>query len=287
MKKNSLHPKNPHCGKYDFKTLGETNPQLKKYIIKNKYSGIDTIDFSNNLAVKFLNKALLEYFYHVKNWDLPLGYLCPPIPGRADYIHFVADLMGSQKKLRVLDIGTGANGVYPFIGVKEYDWNFVATDIDPVSLNNLKSILDANENYRSKIELRLQSNSNNIFTNIISEEEHFDLTICNPPFHASKKDAELAAQRKISNLKIKNKELNFGGQNAELFCQGGEAQFIKTMILESRIFYKNCRWFTTLVSKKENLSGIYGELKRAGVKDIKTVNMSQGQKESRFVGWTF
>ena len=42
-----------------------------------------------------LNRAILMHHYGVKSWDIPAGYLCPPIPGRADYIHSVADLLAA------------------------------------------------------------------------------------------------------------------------------------------------------------------------------------------------
>lgn len=290
---SSLHPKNLHHGRYNFNELEVSSPELQRYIIINKFNNESTIDFADPDAVKALNKAILKHFYEVRDWDIPSNYLCPPIPGRADYIHYAAELISSlpkNKKIKVLDIGTGANCVYPLIGAHQYGWSFVGSDIDPVSLASAQKILDANPTLKKQIELRLQPTSKKIFTNIILSAEKFELTICNPPFHASLAEARAGTKRKLKNLGLdkKNKaELNFGGQNVELWCPGGEAAFIKKMIEESLLFSKNCLWFTTLVSKKENLSSIYGELKRAGACEVKTSEMSQGQKISRFVAWTF
>lgn len=281
-----MHPKNLHHGRYNFNELVSGTPELKKYIIINKFNNEETINFSDPVSIKILNRALLKSFYKIDHWDIPTGYLCPPIPGRADYIHYAADLLKDRTNIRVLDIGTGANGVYPLIGKALFNWKFVATDINPTSLNNLEKIIKNNPHLNDFIELRLQSNPENIFINIISPNDFFDLTICNPPFHTSAAEASLGSTKKNKNLGLKN-QLNFEGQSNELWCDGGEAKFIKTMIHESILFSENCLWFSTLVSKKENLSSIYGELKRANALEVKTFAMAQGQKISRFVAWTF
>jgi len=114
--------------------------------------------------------------------------------------------------------------------------------------------------------------------------------MCNPPFHKSKKEAKEGSKRKITNLsKGKNRKvsLNFGGQANELWCEGGEVAFILKMINESLEYKENVTWFTTLVSKKENLNTIYNELEKVGVKQTKTIQMQQGQKLTRFVAWSF
>jgi len=87
--KSRLHPRNKHRERYDFKLLIESSPELAQFVKMNIYND-ESIDFFNPDAVKALNKALLKYFYDIENWDIPEGYLCPPIPGRADYIHHIA-----------------------------------------------------------------------------------------------------------------------------------------------------------------------------------------------------
>ena len=132
--------------------------------------------------------------------------------------------------------------------------------------------------------MRLQQNKRFIFTGILNEK--VDVSICNPPFHSSLKEAQKANNRKTKNLGLK-KDLNFGGQHNELWCEGGELKFIRDMIFESRRFKTDCFWFTTLVSKKENLKPIYRTLKKVEATDVKTIEMGQGNKVSRIVCWTF
>jgi 23S rRNA (adenine1618-N6)-methyltransferase len=305
--KKSLHPRNKHNANYDFPALIATCPELKAFVEMNQY-GNESINFSDPMAVKALNKALLSHFYNVPFWDIPEGYLCPPIPGRADYIHNIADLLAitnegeipTGKNVRGLDIGVGANCVYPIIGHREYKWNFVGSDIDPQAIKMASFIANNNPSLHKGIECRQQKNDENIFRGIIKPQDEFAFTMCNPPFHASEAEATAGSERKQQNLATNKskkghaynelkgvKKLNFGGQKAELWCEGGELAFITKMAKESCEFALQVQWFTTLISKKENVDALYQELARLGVKTIKTVDMAQGQKISRFVAWTF
>jgi 23S rRNA (adenine1618-N6)-methyltransferase len=289
-KKGELHPNNPHKGKYDFEVLSKNIPQLKEYIRKNP-RGEDTIDFSDNEAVILLNKALLKTFYNIDNWDIPKSFLVPPIPGRADYIHYIAELLEKKDNVKVLDIGTGANCIYPIIGSQSYGWNFLASDIDSKSIENAQKIIDANKNLKDKIILKLQKNRDNIFEGIIDKTDRFDLTMCNPPFHSSLEAAIKANERKVSNLNKGNKEIkkgfNFGGQKAELWCNGGELLFLKKMAKESVKFSSQVNWFTSLVSDKDNIKPLGKLLEKLGAKEVKVLEMSQGQKISRVLAWKF
>ena len=295
--KTSLHPKNPHRFRYDFDALIKVCPELKNFVYVNEHQ-TETIDFANPEAVKIINKALLISNYDIQNWEIPDGYLCPPIPGRADYIHYIADLLSTTnngiipegESIVGLDIGIGANCIYPIIGNSAYGWSFVGTDIDENALQNCKKIITNNPKLIDVISLQSQIEPRFIFKNIILPEDKFAFTICNPPFHASREEATKSSLRKVNALeenKTAKPVLNFSGQNSELWCKGGELGFITQMIYESVKYPMQCLWFTTLVSKKENLKNIYKLLSKVGAAEIKTIDMAQGQKISRIVAWTF
>ena len=295
--KKTLHERNFHNDRYDFKALIQSEPSLNEFVKPNKYGDL-SIDFANPQAVIALNKALLSFFYGVKNWSIPSDYLCPPIPGRSDYIHHIADLLAASNGGKIpkgsyikgLDVGIGANCIYPIVGVSVYGWSFTGSDIDEVALKSAQNIINSNESLKENIIVKPQMNSKNIFKNIISKEDKFDFTLCNPPFHKSQKDAIAGNKRKVQNLTkqvVSKAALNFGGKNNELWCEGGEVAFIKKMIKESKEFSKNCLWFTTLVSRKENLDFIYDALEDIDVLEYKTINMAHGQKISRVIAWTF
>lgn len=290
--KAGLHPRNPHRSRYDFARLVAASPELAAFVSRNDCGEV-SVDFADPQAVKALNRAILLLEYGIRDWDIPPGYLCPPIPGRADYLHHLADLLAGDvggdppRQVKALDIGTGANCVYPLIGQRSYGWQFVGTDIDAAALANAQRVLDAN-GLGGTITLRRQTARQAIFRGAVQPGEAFDVTLCNPPFHASPAEAAAGAERKWRNLgkaASGKPALNFGGQGAELWCDGGEQAFICRMVEEScRV---NACWFTTLVSKAASLPVVYRALKRAGVQEVRTVEMAQGQKQSRFVAWTF
>mgnify|MGYP000907615693 CR=1 FL=1 len=295
--KTRLHPRNRHRERYDFKELIATCPELAPFVTLNIYED-ESVDFFNPDAVRMLNKALLQTYYDIDYWDIPADYLVPPIPGRADYIHHIADVLSNYSfgkaptgpKIKCLDIGVGANCVYPIIGHKEYGWSFVGSDIDPVAIASAVKIVEHNPTLKDSVELRLQTDPKSIFQGIIQRDEYFDVTICNPPFHSSPGDAEAGTLRKLNNLtqgKATSPVLNFGGNNSELWCEGGEKHFIGNMILQSREFATSCFVFSTLVSKQSNLKMVYAELSHAGAIDVKTIPMGQGNKSSRLVAWTY
>lgn len=295
--KPTLHPRNKHKGRYDFAQLIASCPELESFVELNKHD-VQTINFFDPEAVKALNKALLLDQYKVQFWDIPKGYLCPPIPGRADYIHHVSDLLATKnfgripagKTIRCIDVGVGANCIYPIIGHTEYGWSFVGSDIDAVAVKSAQAIVDLNPSLKGGISIELQENKKDFFYSILKKEEFVDATVCNPPFHRSAEEAAQGTKQKVSNLthkKVDEPVLNFAGQNNELWVEGGEERFVRNMIRESKKFGANCFWFTTLISKSSHLKNAYETLESVGAVEVKTVPMGQGNKSSRLVAWTF
>ena len=238
-----------------------------------------------------MNTALLKQHYNITFWEFPDTNLCPPIPGRVDYIHHISSLLKNSKITKiisVLDVGTGASCIYPLLGQAEYNWNFVGTDIDETSLEFAQEIINKN-NLNDSISLRLQTDKTQIFKGVLNETDAFFVSICNPPFYKSEAEALEATTRKLKGLnRAEGKPVrNFAGAQNELWYKGGEKAFIHNYLYESSLFKKQCVWFTTLVSKKDLVKGMYASLKKLGVTNVKTINMGQGNKISRIVAWTF
>lgn len=292
-----LHSRNRNLQRYNLNALVKVNPALQKYVKPNKY-GQDSIDFADPGAVKSLNSAILNFYYNIKHWDFPDKNLCPPIPGRADYIHYMADLLAENnfgvipkgEKITCMDVGVGASCIYPIIGTTEYQWNFIGSDIDLVSIEYANIIVKANKSLVEKIECRHQENKNDFFYGVLDRDEKVDLTVCNPPFHSTLEEANKGLQRKVKNLTgkaVDRPESNFSGMFNELIYEGGEYRFIHNMIKQSKKFANNCLWFSTLVSKKSNLKGIHHALEKNEAAVIKTIPMGTGNKSTRIVAWTF
>jgi 23S rRNA (adenine1618-N6)-methyltransferase len=200
------------------------------------------------------------------------------------------DVIPVGRSMRILDIGVGSSCIYPIVGSREYGWTFVGTDIDTDALKSAQSIVSSDKDLRELVSLRQQKDPKSILKGIISAEEDFDLIMCNPPFHASFDEMKTAVERKWSNLKLTpqgSPHLNFGGVETELIFPGGELAFVLKMAAESVLFKKNVYWFSSLISKEENLQPLYNVLAKMDTTEIRTVEMVHGQKKSRIVAWTF
>ena len=282
-----VHPRNKHRNGYDFESLINAEPTLSQHVISRE-TGAQTIDFSDPSAVKSLNKALLKADYQIQAWDIPPQFLCPPVPGRADYIHALKDLLDNSslpEKVSGVDIGSGANLIYPIIGSKEYGWRFVASDINPTAVKCAKTIAQLNQ---LPVKVLQQKNPEHYFRTIVKPNQFYHFSMCNPPFHHSEVAAQAGTQRKWKNLnKTPKSQLNFGGQAQELWCPGGEKQFILNMINESKEFEQQIYWFTSLVSNKDNLKPLQKRLKALAAQQVKVIDMGQGNKKSRFLAWSF
>ncbi|MDB4289691.1 23S rRNA (adenine(1618)-N(6))-methyltransferase RlmF [Flavobacteriaceae bacterium] len=290
-----MHLENPYSDRYDLKRLAIHHPLLQDYIVLNP-SDQETIDFSNSAAVYELNKAMLLADFKVEKYELPMGYLIPPVPGRLEYLLQIREFLSEQfnidknTKLRGLDIGSGANGIYCILGLQHFNWTMVGAECDANSVEIAKANMQHTKSLKNKIEIRHQENKSFLFKNIIKTDEQFDFTVCNPPFHTSKEEAFRGSQRKINNLgrEFDKKEvaLNFEGQANELWCNGGEALFIKRLIKESIAFKNQVKVFSTLVSKTDSLASIDKQLKKAKANSY-VVPMDLGNKKSRIVLWWF
>ncbi|MDD7913023.1 23S rRNA (adenine(1618)-N(6))-methyltransferase RlmF [Polaribacter ponticola] len=284
MKEKNLHPKNKFNKGYNFEELIQTNPKLEAYVSKNKFDVV-TIDFSIPEAVKELNKALLFSYDKISVWDFPDENLCPPIPGRLDYILYLTDLLSEEENVKILDIGTGATCIYPLLGVAENNWDFVATDIDLDSLDTSQDNIDDN-NFSDKIELRQQFDENNILKGVLKDEDSFSAVICNPPFYKSAEEAQGANKRKNRNLG-NSAVRNFSGNNNELWYVGGEKAFLHNYLYESSLFKESSKWFTSLVSKKDNIDSLQKSSRKLGAKEFKVIAMNQGNKVTRIACWRY
>ena len=295
--KAKLHPRNKNRERYDLKALATSIPELEVFIKPSK-SGSTSIDFSNPEAVRLLNKAILHHYYGIAYWDFPKENLCPPVPGRAEYIHHVADLLSEYNDgavpvgdgLTCLDIGVGASCIYPIIGVTAYGWRFIGSDIDPKSILYAEQIVKLNPVLNGKVVCKIQHRPNAIFRGIVAQSDKIDISISNPPFHSSQEDLQKGNKRKVKNLtgqKTDHAKFNFSGNTNELIYKGGEYQFIKNMIVESRAISKSIFWFTTLVSKESNLKKVHKELAKHKVAEQRTIDIKTGNKMSRIVAWTY
>ncbi|KAL7501563.1 hypothetical protein ACHAWT_009757 [Skeletonema menzelii] len=299
--KGRPHKRNSFQGSYDINRLTAAHPALHPHIIIQAHSGRQTVNWSNPESVRVLNTALLvaDYGIHPQYADLlPMGALFPPVPGRADYVHHMADLLQRSnndgniplgRQVVGVDIGTGASCIYPILATSIYGWRMIASEIDPTSIRSARDIVTANA-LEELIDVRTQERSSRIFDGVLHQGEVVDFTMCNPPFYTSKGAFQAENARKLRGLSS-GMSNNFGGNDNELWCNGGEVSFVKNMIRESELYQDKCLWFTSLVSRKDNLPKIESIMNIKGKSRRKSgrrhMSIGSGHKSSTIIMWSF
>lgn len=295
-------------------------PSLEPHIIRTRLGEPcrPTINYFNPESVRALNTALLVADYNVNpqyNEILPHGALSPPVPGRADYVHYIADVLKQSWPDDVIptgvnvvgmDIGTGASAIYPTIATAVYGWKMIASEINSASIESAKLIAHANDS-ADLIDVRHQQSKKSIFYGVLQRGEKIDFAMCNPPFYSSIEAFQKENARKLAGLakggsSLKEQSIaggsnNFGGTDSELWCEGGEVAFVKRMINESKQYADKCLWFSSLVSRKDNIKRIEGSLfnmgknkggkQRIQVKEVRRIAMGAGHKSSTILIWTY
>jgi 23S rRNA (adenine1618-N6)-methyltransferase len=273
MHKNNKYFSNPP--KFDH--LAKIYPNFSKFVYKNKFGGY-SINWKDKMALKELNKALLDYDFDIHYWDIPDGFLIPSIPSRCNYIHWISDLIAPFciENVQGMDIGTGANLIYPILGHQIYGWSFIGTDINNESLQVSQKIIREN-NLETSIQVKLQPSEDKIFENIVDEKDFFHFCMSNPPYFSIEDE-----------IKQDNPHTDFDYNEKEAYCSGGEFGFICKIIKESHKYKNNFIWFTTLVGRKFNLDKIENILKEIkGLKEIKKTTFYQGKQARWGIAWTF
>ena len=265
--------------KPDFKFLSEEFPEFKKYVYINKYGGY-SINWKNPNSIKELVKTILNKFLNIIYYEIPENFLVPTLTSRYNYLNYINKLFTKfkieNKEKILIDIGTGANIIYPLLGYKLYNWNFIASEINEDAIKIGKKIIKEN-NLEKEIFIFKQNDSKKIFENIININKKYLCSICNPPFF------DINTEIKKDNLYTDN-EYNYN----EVYCEGGEIFFIKEMIKESYIYKKNIFLFSSLIGRKNNMKKIYSVIKN--IKEISLLNkttIKQGKNARWIIIWSF
>ncbi|KAL6629265.1 hypothetical protein ACP70R_029030 [Stipagrostis hirtigluma subsp. patula] len=307
----SIHPRNRYAAAApDFAALAELYPSFRPFVSVSG-RGRASIDFTDFAATRELTRVLLLHDHGV-NWWIPDGQLCPTVPNRSNYIHWIEDLLSSNLippisssgNVKGFDIGTGANCIYPLLGASLLGWSFVGSDVTDIALEWAKKNVESNPHIAQLIEIRnanavpfstgsetigreaarentldpaddQEKSKPPILVGVVKEGECFDFCMCNPPFFESIEEAGL------------NPRTSFGGTTEEMVCPGGELAFI-THIIEDSVSLKNSfRWFTSMVGRKANLKLLISKVREAGASVVKTTEFVQGQTARWGLAWSF
>lgn len=171
--------------------------------------------------------------FFLRRW-IPDGQLCPTVPNRSNYIHWINDLLSSQilpsscDKVKGFDIGTGANCIYPLLGASLFGWSFIGSDITDVALEWAEKNVQSNPHISHLIEIRdsrilPEEDDIKVLVGVVNESETFDFCMCNPPFFETFEEAGL------------NPKTSCGGTPEEMVCIGGEQAFVTRIIQDSAV----------------------------------------------------
>ncbi|KAL8228377.1 hypothetical protein R6Q57_015961 [Mikania cordata] len=297
--KRSIHPRNKYSDNPpDFGVLASLYPSFQSYVFYSR-EGRPKIDWKDFNATRELTRVLLLHD-HSLTWWIPDGQLCPTVPNRSNYIHWIEDLLSSDiipdyhrddNTIKGFDIGTGANCIYPLLGASLLGWSFVGTDVTDVALEWAERNVKTNPQISELIEIRRvdfeeeMTNQNTnigdgyngppILLNVVKTNEKFDFCMCNPPFFETMDEAGL------------NPNTSCGGTPAEMVCRGGEQAFISRMIQDSVQLKQSFRWYTSMVGKKSNLKNLISKLREVRVTVVKTTEFVQGQTSRWGIAWSF
>lgn len=157
----TIHPRNKYAeNPPDFALLASLYPSFQPFVFLEPRPRIDWTDFN---ATRELTRVLLLHD-HALHWWIPDGQLCPTVPNRSNYIHWLEDLLSSDvvakansdrgSNVRGFDIGTGANCIYPLLGASLLGWSFVGTDVTDVALEWAERNVKSNPHVSELIEIR-------------------------------------------------------------------------------------------------------------------------------------
>ncbi|KAI1716212.1 methyltransferase small domain-containing protein [Ditylenchus destructor] len=286
-----MHPRN------QFKTNPPNFKDLaKKYsFLKDKcYLGVGgkvCVDFKNPKAVTALSRALLLEYFGL-SVQFPEDSLVPRIPQRLNYILLIEDLLRDNNlnndSVCGIDIGTGASCIFPLLGAKQCEWNFVATELDEISLNCARE--NAVNNGLSRKIILVSVGAETIFEKVMEEfpERVFEFCMCNPPFF----DPEEGDQRFLSSPDVNTMRNRFTedgklaprsatlAKHNEVFVRGGEVAFVTRIINESYRFKDRIRIFTTMIGRRSSISPLQKMLTSSDLNvSVSVYALSQGRTQ--------
>jgi len=191
--------------------------------------------------------------------------------------------LGLLFTLNNLCSGTGASAIYPLIACRlSPNWQFVATDIDSVSLISAQSNIDRNSLSERIALLRADPTGPIMLPLTQDTNASFDFSMCNPPFYASAEEVtQSAAAKELQPSAICT------GTEVEMITPGGEEAFVGKMVSESVTLGQRCRWYTSMLGKQSSLTALVTLLRTHSVNNYALTELVQGHTRRWALAWSF
>lgn len=245
------------------------------------------------MSLHDINAKLLKQNYDL-NIHVPSEALVPFMDNRRNYISFLENIYDiiSHKDCRQLipneihciDIGTGYSAIYPLLGCKcRPEWKWFATELDQEALSYAEKNIQRN-NFQDKIELIKVTDPFQLFP-LLNKSSRYNETapfitfvVCNPPFYQNEQEYQTSIQTK------KPLKFHVSGTVTERFTHGGELEFCKRMILDSRD--NDILICTCMIGKKSNLMILLNFLASIRIHWFTFHTLRQGMTWRWIIAWS-
>ena len=248
-----------------------------------------------------LTRALLRTHLDVQLPYLEENHLCPPVPNRFFYLHWIhSELLsknaGGVGSHRGLDIGSGATAIYSLLAAKFFHYHMVTTEIDVnaaamaqknVEANHLSSHVHVARVPPSHSQDPSQPPGGPLERSLVAfeqlllqQQKPLDFVMTNPPFYDP------------STMEHVNPRAGDGRARTAMTVSegsypGGEVGFVTEMIADSLRRPHASRWFSSMLGKKTSLSFLQKTLTHVlGPSHIRVTEYGPGQYTRWFLAWT-
>ena len=292
-----MHHRNPYAS-LSWRSLS-SEEDLAPFFDGARYS------FSRPGALAALTRALLRRDFSLE-WRPPADRLCPPVPGRLNYLLWAEDLparlaLGRLAACAVppppppplpalsLDVGVGANAIFPLLGARlgGFCSQWLATDIDAVAVAGARAAATRAGLPPSALAVLSVEPGGPLLAGALPAAAAAGgaplvaVTVCNPPFFASWEEAVESMRRAPARAGA------CGGAPHEMATVGGEAAFAGRLADESQPLGERALWFSCMLGKRASVADVSLRLARARVPALRTTELVQGVTRRWAVAWSW
>lgn len=285
-----------------------------KHIQHTQHQAKSKAHFSSCITEEFsvaLTRGLLHSYFDLRLPHLPSHHLCPPVPNRFFYLHWIQTcLLPSLKQGRIestpispqthcgMDLGVGATCIYPLLAVKAFRCNMVGTDIDADALSTAQANVEANQ-LQDKIKLfKVAPSSSQLPSsppggpltralqawNPQQRQQRLDFVMTNPPFYDPSEEA-------TTNPRAGDGRARTAMTSSEGIYPHGEVGFVLDMIADSLRGNDANRmsslWYSCMLGKKTSFVKLRKLLTHLlGPAHVEATEYGPGQYTRWFLAWT-
>jgi 23S rRNA A1618 N6-methylase RlmF len=275
------------------KAWNDTRQKQKESKARKSFSSCVSQDFTVSLT-----RGLLQAYFKLQLPHLESKHLCPPVPNRFFYLHWIdTHLLNGNRAQRLncgMDIGTGATCIYPLLAAKFFKYNMAASEIDNDALALARLNVTANQ-LNHKIRLLEVPPSHSQQPSLPpggpveralracggGQTHRFDFIMTNPPFY-DPESMEHCTPRAGDGRDRTSMTVSEGSY------PNGEIGFVTEMIADSLQARQSSLWFSSMLGKKTSLVKLEKLLIHLlGPAHVETTEYGPGQYTRWFVAWNF